>query len=220
MNWNTPEAVAGFAASPPNSMLMAFADAERRRGGRTRALDIGCGAARNALPLARLGWEVLGTDVSRPMLEAAAQRREAGGLGARLHLAQASMTELPVRDKSVDLIIAHGIWNLASSSAEFRRGAREAARAGKPGAALFIFTFSRHTLPEDARSVAGEPFVFTQFAGEPQCFLTREQLLEELADAGFAPDDAIPLRELNRPRGILQRPSGPVIYEGTFRLNR
>ena len=128
------------------------------------------------------------------------------------------MTELPVGDNSADLIVAHGIWNLAGSSAEFRRGVREAARAGKPGAALFVFTFSRHTLREDVTSLAGEPFVFTQFAGEPQCFLTREQLLDELAEAGFVPDDASPLRELNRPSGILQRPSGPVIYEGTFRL--
>ena len=218
MNWNTPEAVAGFSASPPNAMLIAFADAERRLRPQPRALDIGCGAARNAVPLARSGWEVLGTDASWPMLEAASRRREAEGLAARLHLAQASMTELPVGDNSADLIVAHGIWNLAGSSAEFRRGVREAARAGKPGAALFVFTFSRHTLPEDVTSLAGEPFVFTQFAGEPQCFLTREQLLDELAHAGFVPDDAIPLRELNRPSGILQRPSGPVIYEGTFRL--
>ena len=218
MNWSTAETVAGFASSPPNAILMQFASAER--GGRERAcvLDVGCGAGRNAVPLALDGWDVFGTDTSGPMLEAAARRREAHGLGGRLHLARATMADLPVRDDSVDLILAHGIWNLAGSRDEFRGAVREAARAGRPGAALFIFTFSRTTLPESAAPVPGDPFVFTQFSGSPQCFLTREQLLDELAAAGFHPDPGVPLRELNRPTGMLRQPAGPVIWEGTFRL--
>jgi SAM-dependent methyltransferase len=47
-------------------------------------LDLGCGAGRNAIQLARLGWKVLGSDLSWPMFCAAAQRaREdaVGGLG-------------------------------------------------------------------------------------------------------------------------------------------
>lgn len=220
MNWSTPETVAGFAASPPNATLMQFAERERAGREYPRVLDIGCGAARNAAPLALSGWEVFGTDASWPMLEAAARRREAHGLAGRLHLAQATMAELPVRDRSVDLIVAHGIWNLAASVAEFRMAVREAARAGEPGAALFVFTFSRHTLPANLTPVAGETFVFTEFADEPQCFLTREQLIDELGAVGFVPDDAIPLRELNRPTGMLQPPSGPVIWEGAFRLRR
>ena len=72
MNWSTPETVAGFASSPPNATLMQFASAERSGRDRARILDIGCGAARNAVPLALDGWDVFGTDTSLPMLEAAA----------------------------------------------------------------------------------------------------------------------------------------------------
>jgi hypothetical protein len=87
----------------------------------------------------------------------------------------------------------------------------------KPGAALFVFTFSRNTLPPETVPVAGEPFVFTEFSGDRQCFLTEEQLVAELAAAGFAPDAAVPLTELNRlARGQL-RTGPPVIYEGAFR---
>lgn len=215
--WSTPETVAGFVQSPPNATLLRFADAERARGA-IRVLDIGCGAARNALPLAQSGWKVFGTDTSWPMLVAAAQRVRAGSLESRVHLANAAMDRLPVADRSADLIVAHGIWNLARSASEFRGGVREAARAGRIGAGLFLFTFSRNTLPGDAMPVAGEPFVFTQFSGEPQCFLTREQILDELRSEGFLEDPAVPLHELNRPRGTLTRVSGPVIYEGTFHL--
>lgn len=218
MNWSTPETVEGFARSSPNATLMEFAAREYAAGGR-RLLDLGCGAARNAVPLARAGWEVLGTDTSWPMLKAAAARMRAEAPDGRLHLAAATMDRLPVVDGYADLIVAHGIWNLAGSGEEFRQGIREAARTARPGAALFVFTFSRHTLPPNVRPVGGETFVFTEFAGEPQCFLTEAQLLEELAAVGFVPDPRLPVRELNRPAGLV-RTSGPVIYEGGFRFTR
>jgi SAM-dependent methyltransferase len=197
---------------------MEFAAREYAAGGR-RLVDIGCGAARNAVPLARTGWEVLGTDTSWPMLKAAAARMRAEAPDGRLHLAAATMDRLPVADGYADLIVAHGIWNLASSGKEFRQGVREAASTARPGAALFVFTFSRHTLPPGVRPVIGETFVFTEFAGEPQCFLTEAQLVEELAAVGFVPDAGLPLKELNRPAGLV-RTSGPVIYEGGFRFTR
>ena len=128
------------------------------------------------------------------------------------------MHALPVRDRSIDLIVAHGIWNLARSGAEFRGAVAEAARVAAPGAALFVFTFSRHTLPPDAAPIAGEAFVFTQFSGAPQVFLTRDQLLEEMREAGFHPDPALPIRELNLPPpGQVRVGGAPVIYEAAFR---
>lgn len=212
--WSAPATVAGFATSAPNSTLMKFAE---RVGKNTpaRLLDIGCGAGRNAVPLAAMGWHVVGTDLSWPMLQAASGRRDAG----RLRLLLAPMHALPIRSRSMDLIVAHGIWNLARSGDQFRRSVTEAARVARPGAALFVFTFSRHTLPPSAEPIAGETFVFTQFSGAPQCFLTEGQLLDELRAAGFSPDPGLPVHELNRPAlGSLHAGGGPVIYEGGFRL--
>jgi hypothetical protein len=100
----------------------------------------------------------------------------------------------------------------------FRRAVREAARAAQPGAGLFVFTFSRNTLGPEVAPVAGEPFVFTRFSGHPQCFLTSDELTSELSAAGFVPDPALPLHELNRRQaGPLRTPGPPVIYEGLFR---
>ncbi len=211
--WSTPATVAGFATSAPNPVLMQYAEAPLVRSTSARALDLGCGAGRNAVPLAKIGWHVVGTDLSWPMLRAASGRPADG----RLHLVLAPMHAIPIGSSSADLIVAHGIWNLARSGAEFRQAVLEAARVAKPGAALFVFTFSRHTLPPSAEPVAGETFVFTQFSGAPQCFLTESQLLAELQAAGFAPDPGLPLRELNRPAdGSLHAGGGPVIYEGGF----
>lgn len=214
--WDAPETVQGFVRSPANHTLLQYAGGLRRTDGPLHVLDIGCGAGRNAVPLARAGFFVKGTDLSWPMLDAAAARDAAG----RLQLALAPMDALPVSDRSIDLIIAHGIWNLARSGAEFRRAIGEAARVAAPDARLFVFTFSRHTLPPAEQPVAGETFVFTRFSGEPQVFLTRDQLVDELHRAGFDADPDLPMRELNLPPpGRVQLGGPPVIWEGGFRFS-
>ena len=120
---------------------MRFAASERSRvPAAGRAIDIGCGAGRNAIPLARQGWRVLGTDLSWPMLTSAKTRALASHEPARLELALAPMDALPAQDGAFDLLVAHGIWNLARSTSEFLRAILEAGRVAAPGAALFVFT--------------------------------------------------------------------------------
>ena len=216
--WEEAEVVWGFSTSAANEILLAFVRAELACRPRLRILDVGCGAARNAAPMAAEGAKVIGTDMAWPMLKAARRRVEIAGVVRRVALVRATMDALPLGDTCFDLVVAHGIWNLARSAAEFRRAIAEAARVARPGAGLFLFTFSRATLAPDDQPVPGEPLVFTQFAGEPQCFLTEAELKEELHRGGFEKDPPGPLTEYNRPvAGRTITRGGPVIYEGTFR---
>ena len=197
--WTRPETVEGFATSPPNAVLLRVADGELARTSR-RVLDLGCGAARNAVPLAQLGCDVVGLDNATPMLVAARARAAREGVAERVRLACAEMSALPVASDAFDLVVAHGIWNLARSGDEFRRAVAEAARVARRGAGLFLFTFSRHTLGADVPHVPGDPFVFTAFSGEPQCFLTEPEIIAELGAVGFVKDPPGPLTEYNRPK--------------------
>jgi hypothetical protein len=82
-----------------------------------------------------------------------------------------------------------------------------------------VFTFSRRTLSDDARPVEGERLVFTQFSGQPQCFVTEDELVSELRAFGFTPDPEVPLTEYNRRDARSLHAGGPpVIYEAAFRL--
>jgi SAM-dependent methyltransferase len=217
--WSQEDTIQGFVRSLPNETLLRFAAIERQRRPNGAALDIGCGAGRNAVPLASAGWRVLGVDLSWPMLTAAARRARSDEIGGRLHLALAPMDALPAATRGFDLIVAHGIWNLASSTGMFRRGLAEAARAAAPGAGLFVFTFSRRTLPPELEPVAGERFMFSEFSGQPQVFLTRDELVDELGAVGFELDDAIPFAEHNLPPpGTVHALRTPVLLEAAFRF--
>src|SRR4026208_1027165 len=46
-----------------------------------RVLDLGCGDGTTAVPLARLGADVLGIDIARNLVEAGNKRAREGGLG-------------------------------------------------------------------------------------------------------------------------------------------
>jgi ubiquinone/menaquinone biosynthesis C-methylase UbiE len=153
--WDRPDTVAAFSRSAPNALLIDYA--RRRPVSATRVLDIGCGAGRNAVPLAADGFKVIGLDRSRAMLVAAAARSD----GGRVQVIEAAMDQLPIRSRSIDLIVAHGIWNLARSDREWRDAVNEAARIAAPAARLFVFTFSRHTLDDSVAPVDGEQYVFT-----------------------------------------------------------
>ena len=215
--WEDPRTVAGFVSGAPNEQLLAFAQRFLDPSRTCRCLDLGCGAARNALPLAGMGFHVTGTDLSLPMLEAARDRAARQPHALPVEFIHAPMAPLPFAAGTFDLIVAHGIWNLARSGAEFFAAVADAARVARHGAGLFVFTFSRHTLPDEAAADAGESFVFSSWNGEPQCFLTEDELLSEMARVGFMRDTDAPVTEYNRPDPGAVRVSGPpVIYEGTF----
>lgn len=215
--WTDARTVAGFTSGVPNAVLMAYAARVLAMSPHPRCLDIGCGAARNTLALAELGASVIGTDASWPMLEAARDRVRAAPAPLAADFVFAPMAPLPFPDGAFDLVVAHGIWNLAESGAAFRAAIAEAARVARSGASLFLFTFSRHTLPPDARPDAGESFVFSSWNGDPQCFLTEDEILDELGRVGFVRDTPGPLTEYNLPLPSALRAGGPpVIFEGTF----
>lgn len=215
--WSDASVVSGFARGRPNPVLMEWVAREARRQARLRVLDIGCGAGRNALPIAEGGHDIVGIDLSSAMLEAATGRSRQGSLAGRTWWVLSPSAALPLREASFDLVIAHGIWNLSKTDAEFRNAVREAARVARPHALLFVFTFSRHTLPDDDQPAAGQQLVFSQFSGKPQCFLSQDQLIAEMADAGFHQERGTVIQEYNRPEPVTLSSGAPVIYEGVFR---
>ncbi len=213
--WESPQTVASFTRGTPNQVLMDFA---RSFAQPARCLDIGCGAGRNSFPLAALGFHVEGLDWSAPMITAARERQATEAGGNRTAFTFGPMAPLPYPDASFDLIVAHGVWNLSVSDAAFRQALQEAARVAKPAAGLFVFTFSRSTLPPAATPDPGQHYTFSGWNGEPQIFLTDSQLQCELSRVGFLLEKDTSVTEYQRPAAAADKPGRfPALLEARFR---
>jgi ubiquinone/menaquinone biosynthesis C-methylase UbiE len=72
-----------------------------------RILDVGCGFGATAIVLAQaLPWsEVVGIDLSDPLLELAIQAAQATGLGRRIAFEKADVQKIPYDDDSFDALI-------------------------------------------------------------------------------------------------------------------
>jgi SAM-dependent methyltransferase len=140
--WNERRSVAGFEPFPdsPSEWLVEHAE---QLGGRGRALDVACGDGRNALALARLGFEVDAVDVSDVTIDA---------------LRAAAPERAPaVRPRVVDLereAPAQGAYDVVVVFNYLQRdlfGALE--RALVPGGRLLFETFGPAHLEELGRRV-------------------------------------------------------------------
>jgi SAM-dependent methyltransferase len=100
-----------------------------------RALDLGCGEGADVIWLARRGWQVVGTDISRVALERAAEHAAAAGVAERTSFRHHDLSE-SFPEGSYDLVTAFFLHSRGNVS---REGIlRSAAAAVAPGGVLLV----------------------------------------------------------------------------------
>ena len=92
-------------------------------------LDIGCGAGREAIFLAKCGFRVIGVDISTKALEIAKSRAEEAG--TKVDWRQGSFFALPVEDETIDFVNDRGALHLVTET-ERPQFAAELKRVLKP----------------------------------------------------------------------------------------
>lgn len=107
---------------------------------KSQVLDIGCGAGRTTVPLAQMGYRVLGIDLSPAMVTRA--RAISAGMGARYEVMDAAQLQLPDGSFDCALFSYNGIELLPGKEGK-RRAIREVHRVLRPGG---IFIFTSHSL--------------------------------------------------------------------------
>ncbi len=98
-------------------------------------LDVGCGPGMQTMKLAELaGGRVIAVDNHRPFLGELRKSAGGRGLAERIALCDASMTDLPFRDRTFDVVWSEGaIYNMG-----FEAGLRSWRRLLKPGGVLAV----------------------------------------------------------------------------------
>ncbi len=108
-----------------------------------RVLELGCGAARVSVGMVKAGWtDLLATDFSPDMVEAARAVVESAGVGSGVRCEVADATALPYADASFDAAVFAFNGLLMIPGRDRRKAAmREIARVLRPGG---VFLFSGH----------------------------------------------------------------------------
>lgn len=107
------------------------------------ALELGCGTGRVVLPLARAGIETTGLDLSRSMLEAAAERlaREPAEVASRATFVAGDMTSFDLGRQFGLVYIAFRSFMMLTTPEEQRRCLRAAHRHLAPEGTLAVNLF-------------------------------------------------------------------------------
>lgn len=204
--------------------------------------DFGCGTGRTFQPLADAGWQVLGIDLSRPMLEAASRRMSEGSgelPGDNAHtkrpwLVQASLTGLDcIADQSLDagicLFSTLGMLRGKPARSKFLRHARRIIRPGGPFIVHAHNVWNQRRFPGGwtwlARSALSSLTGRTEFgdrwantAGVQGLFIHSFRLgglIEELRSAGWTHRAIWPHREMAHPHSTNGAPTPAVIPQNT-----
>ncbi|MGA3019172.1 MAG: bifunctional demethylmenaquinone methyltransferase/2-methoxy-6-polyprenyl-1,4-benzoquinol methylase UbiE [Bryobacteraceae bacterium] len=162
-----------------------------------RVLDICCGTGDLAMALqGASGGPVLGSDFCHPMLLAA--RQKAARQNSAVALFESDALQLPLRDRSLDLLtVAFGFRNLANYAgglAEMRRVLRPGGMAAilefsEPPNAAFAAVYhfySRRILPWIGGALSGSRDAYRYLPESVRKFPRAEELAEDMRRAGFS----------------------------------
>ena len=186
-----------------------------------KVLDLGCGDGTTALPLARLGAEVVGIDIARNLVEAGNKRAAAAGL-RNLKFQEGDACDLKgVADHSFDLLLT--VFGAMFAPRPFDV-AKEMVRVTKPGGRIVMGNW----IPNDPTFVSQVLKISSAFTPPPpEGFISpmtwgvESHIVERFGRAGvpadrivmvrdtyyFASPDATPARFI----GLFERFYGPTM---------
>jgi len=107
-------------------------------------LEIACGTGRFTAMLAERGADVVGLDISGPMLQQGREKAQRAGVADHLEFMRGDAARLPFPDDSFDSVVAMRFFHLADQPAAFLGEMRRVSRDQ-----VFFDTFNRFT----ARSI-------------------------------------------------------------------
>jgi len=171
----------------------------------TKALDYGCGSGRSTRLLKKLGFDALGVDISKAMLQQASSR---AADEAYHHIVSG---ELPFDDASFDLVFSSYVFLEVPSISEIEKILKEVKRVLKPdGHVIFITTSEAgykgdwvslsFDFPENKRLLASGDKVKLNLRGSTiflyDYYWAHEDFLGVFTRSGLT------LRELHQPLGL------------------
>jgi ubiquinone/menaquinone biosynthesis C-methylase UbiE len=178
-----------------------------------KVLDLGCGDGTTALPSAHRGADVLGVDISRPLVEAGNRRAKAEGL-TNVRFQEGDASDLrDLRDRSFDLVVS--IFGAMFAPRPFEV-AKEMVRVARPGGRIVMGNW----IPNDPTLVAQILKISAAYSPPPpEGFISpmtwgiEANVIERFGAAGIAKEKVA----FTRSTYTFEAPYSPVEFVATFK---
>jgi SAM-dependent methyltransferase len=165
------------------------------------AVDLACGEGRNALWLARLGWQVTGVDYSAVAIERAGilAAQEGARVASRLTWRVDDVATMQLRAESVDLALVSYVHLPAGQRSSLML---RAALAVRPGGHVIVVGHDRRNLregvsgPQDERLLYDPLELRSLFAGIPATRVDLADTVERHTADGVALDTLVRVRRI------------------------
>lgn len=146
--------------SPPLPNVVDFAEDLRREGARG-VLDLGCGAGRHSIHLAKTGFQVVALDISETALTTLEGRLKTGSID-NVTLVKHEMLDLPFVDDYFDGVICTNVLH-HGRLVEIRRATREIHRVMRRGASALVIALSAGDFRKgNGKRLERNTYVFTE----------------------------------------------------------
>jgi ubiquinone/menaquinone biosynthesis C-methylase UbiE len=146
--------------SPPLPVAVGFAEDLKREGAKT-VLDLGCGAGRHSILLAKTGFQVVALDLSETALKILEDRLKTASID-NVTLVKHEMWELPFVDDYFDGVVCTNVLH-HGKLVEIRRAIREVHRVMRRGSSAFIVALSTADFRKgNGKMLEGNTYVFTR----------------------------------------------------------
>ena len=115
-----------------------------------RILDLCCGFGRHTVPLARMGYRVMGLDLSPVLLAEARRAAQEAGVDVACH--QSDMREIPWREEFDGCVMLGGSFGIFENEADNERVLQGVARALKPSGRFVLDAANRDSIVRDFKA--------------------------------------------------------------------
>ena len=166
-----------YEVSPASPAIITFSGHLKQAGART-VLDLGCGAGRHSIYLAKQGFHAVGLDISVSALRKLRDRLKSESLES-VEIVNGEMSKLPFADGAFDAVISTNVLHHTVVSG-VEQTVDEVHRVMKGGTEGFLTTLSDHDYKKGAGKPL-EPGTYVMTEGDEQGivhhFFSREELL-------------------------------------------
>ena len=212
--WERDEQVEKFANREPDQRMMELLESYAVPA-ETSVLDLGCAGGRNTVVLAAQGFDFHARDTSRAMVERTRDRVAplVGREEAERRVVLGAMEDLSqLGTRSIDLVLALGVYHQSMSRDQWDRALSETARVLKPSGLVLVANFTPRTDLKGTgiTPVPDQPHVFVGFDAGPVFLLEATELDAEMALHGLEP--ILPSKTVETPSDTGRRVTVNALY--------